>query len=492
MSARRQIVLVLGFALLLRLFAYALFGGILHADEIYQYAEQAHRLVFGQGVVPWEYRAGIRSWLFPGLLAGVMEAARPLGSGPVVQNAAVAAFLSLLSLPGVACCMLWGRRAAGAAGGLAAGVLAAGWSENVLISIHPLLDGVGADCLVPGVFLLERAASGASRAGLLRAGALLGLTLAVRLQLAPAVFWAWLRLCGTRPRSAALPTLAGMAVPVLLSGLLDWITLGSPFRSIIGYVTYNNQGAADYFGVDPWFHYGHMLLWATQWLFPLLAVCACMGAARLPLLLELAAIILLSFSAVPHKEFRFILPALPFLLTLTGVGIAAMAARLRRPYAVGAACMLLCLVHPFLAGSTQYWLRGQAMVAEMHRAAADPAACALAMVSPKSPSILFLAGGTTHLRPGMQLVSFDPDTPKGHIAGFDYAIAPVTISLAPWGMTQIECRPAPQSQETATAFCLWHNPNGCDGTRLPPLHLPDPPFFTLRPWPPPLQLTTKK
>ena len=38
-------------------------------DELFQYLEQAHRLVFGYGLVPWEFRFGVRSWITPGLIS---------------------------------------------------------------------------------------------------------------------------------------------------------------------------------------------------------------------------------------------------------------------------------------------------------------------------------------------------------------------------------------------------------------------------------------
>src|SRR5256885_510216 len=40
-------------------------------DEVFQATEQAHRLVFGYGLVPWEFQLGMRSWLLPGAAAGV-------------------------------------------------------------------------------------------------------------------------------------------------------------------------------------------------------------------------------------------------------------------------------------------------------------------------------------------------------------------------------------------------------------------------------------
>ena len=39
---------------------------VLHLDEIMQYLEPAHRLVFGNSVTHWEYFYGARSWLSRG------------------------------------------------------------------------------------------------------------------------------------------------------------------------------------------------------------------------------------------------------------------------------------------------------------------------------------------------------------------------------------------------------------------------------------------
>src|SRR5262249_20954686 len=43
--------------------------GIYWPDEIYQSLEPAHRLVFGYGLVAWEFVQGARSWLLAGALA---------------------------------------------------------------------------------------------------------------------------------------------------------------------------------------------------------------------------------------------------------------------------------------------------------------------------------------------------------------------------------------------------------------------------------------
>ena len=46
---------ILAVAALLRILAFNSFSAH-HPDELIQYLEQAHRIVFGYGVVPWEFR----------------------------------------------------------------------------------------------------------------------------------------------------------------------------------------------------------------------------------------------------------------------------------------------------------------------------------------------------------------------------------------------------------------------------------------------------
>jgi GPI mannosyltransferase 3 len=50
-------------------------------DEVFQTLEQAHRLVFGNGLVPWEFVYGAISSVLPGALATLMVPASLLGGG---------------------------------------------------------------------------------------------------------------------------------------------------------------------------------------------------------------------------------------------------------------------------------------------------------------------------------------------------------------------------------------------------------------------------
>ena len=63
-------------ALTARLLPVFIYPSLNYPDEIFQSVEQAHRLVYGNGLIPWEFVYGTRSWFLPGVIAGLMEFAR--------------------------------------------------------------------------------------------------------------------------------------------------------------------------------------------------------------------------------------------------------------------------------------------------------------------------------------------------------------------------------------------------------------------------------
>jgi len=472
-----KLALLLLLALALRLAAFAAFGGIVHADEVFQYTEQAHRLVFGQGLIPWEFRLGIRNWLFPGMLAGVMELARPLGDGPAVQNTAIALFMALASLPSLACAYCWGRRAAGEAAGLASFALVAAWPDMLLAGVHPLIDSIGADALIPALYLLDRARGPVAD---WRGGALLGLALALRPQFAPVAGLAALSCVWRRPPNAWWQAALASCVAPLIAGGLDWAVLGAPFASYLRYVAVNRAGAANFYGVSPWYEYLLVLPFSAGFLILPLAVWAWMGGRRLPFVAACAGTILLGFSLVTHKEFRFVLAAYPLLLTLCGTGAAVLAQRLcgalgvaEKPWhgpALALGCATISLINAPYVPASKLWLRGIGMVAAEHRISADPHACAVAITP---PSLWYLTGGYTHLRPGIRITGFTPgdlDT-----SGFDYALAGPTTDLTAYGLTRTECWRNMLPSEALPQVCLWHRDVPCRPGAA--LVLPDPAFL---------------
>src|SRR3974390_2604093 len=124
--------LILLLAFLLRLYVAVSFPNINHPDEVFQYIEQAHRLVFKYGFIPWEYRDAIRSWLVPGFLAGLLKIFAILGvSQPSIYLFLVAATLSALSLSVVFIGFLWGLRTQGTVAGIITATVCAVWYELI-------------------------------------------------------------------------------------------------------------------------------------------------------------------------------------------------------------------------------------------------------------------------------------------------------------------------------------------------------------------------
>lgn len=305
-----------------------------HPDELFQYYEQAHRIAFGSGVVPWEYRDGIRSWLLPGILAGLMKLSAPIG-GSVTYFALSKALWSTVSLGVVAVAFLWGRHAAGLLAGLVGAAIAAIWFELVYFGPAALTESIGAAALFAGAYLLTTAES-EDRRRLFWAGLLLGTAFAFRFHLGPALLVAAIVGCRGDGRRWGR-AIVGAAIPILALALLDWLTLGWPLQSVFKNFWINIvEERSHNYGVMPlWFYVTEYLDVWRWWSVPLvlLAVWGAFGRdadgrrtlSRSTMLWAVPLAVVLSHSLVAHKEYRFVLPALPFILTLAAIGSARLA-----------------------------------------------------------------------------------------------------------------------------------------------------------------------
>ena len=204
---------------------------LIWSDEIYQVVEPAHRLVYGTGLTAWEYAVGMRSWLFPGVIAGVLWVGRLFGSDPAFKQIPVQLFMVLCSLIPVTVAYRWGERLDGARGGVIVGGFVALWVDLLYFAAHPLSDVFAADVFMAALYAALPLTTAPGPRRLLIAGLLFGLTFVLRIQLGPALLVAAIFACGRDLRSwRAL--ISGGTVILLAAGLLDWITLGTPFRSI--------------------------------------------------------------------------------------------------------------------------------------------------------------------------------------------------------------------------------------------------------------------
>jgi hypothetical protein len=121
--------------------------------------------------------------------------------------------------------------------------------------------------------------------------------------------------------------LVGAAATSAAASMLDTATLGYPFASVWRNLIYNvYYGASSTFGVEGWSFYllGELGVWGGGAL--TLVLLAALGARRMPLLLAVAVATVAVHSAVAHKEYRFIYPAVLLVMTLAGIGLAQVAA----------------------------------------------------------------------------------------------------------------------------------------------------------------------
>ena len=317
----RPLPTVLALALAVRLFVALHFPNIIAPDEVFQFLEQAHRLVFGQGVVPWEYQVGLRCWLIPLALAGPMALAHWLDPDPMAGLRLIRVLLCLAALPIVHCAARWGGAAYGARGAWIAGLFAALWPDLWLMAPHPLEEVLAADALVPAVYLILAESGGTGR--VVAAAMLLGLAFTLRLQLAPAVAIAGIVLC-KRDLSRWRLALLAAALPVVVAGMLDWFTWGQPFRSFWLNIWLNLVlgVAKQSFGASPPGYFIGMMGIDWLWTLPVFLFLVWRGARRRTLPAVMALAILLTHSLIAHKEFRFVFPAIALVVPLAGLGLA--------------------------------------------------------------------------------------------------------------------------------------------------------------------------
>jgi len=331
-------ILLLAFGLRLA-FAFSV-PSVAYPDEHFQTLEPAHRLAYGYGVVTWEWREGIRSWAFPALVAGLMRATQWMGAGSSGYLTAITLLLSLVSLTAVWFAFRWTQSARGDGGvpdarngrradvapAMIAGLGCAAWFDLVYFAPHPLAEVVAAHVLLPALWIGAYGTGMSERRRMLLAGFGCGLAVALRMQLAPAVVVAALYFCGRDGRRdwrGKVPWLAlGMALPLGVFGMVDWATWGLPFQSFwMNFAQNVIAGRSLIYGTAPWYRYLALLFDRSGAVLLLAAV----GTRRSPFLGAIAAVMIASHSVFAHKEFRFIYPVLPILVTLAALGVAEIA-----------------------------------------------------------------------------------------------------------------------------------------------------------------------
>ncbi len=290
---------------------------VIHPDEIMQYLEQAHRLVFGSGVVYWEFFYGARSWLMPGLAAIALGICSILGlDSPFYYIAAVKLLFCLLSLLIPWGMYVFGRRHFGENTARIALIAGAFWYELVGFAHKPMTEFVATGLLFALLAAIPLSA-GESRKRFIAAGILGVLLVAVRFQYAPAAALIMLAVFLRGGPKAKLHMFLAASGTAVIVGLMETITWGAPFYSYYFNFRMNlDVGAAREGESEAWIMPLWLLLSSCG-----LAVVAVFGVPghfrRRMFVAAIALLILLPHMAQHHREYRFIFAVIPLWLLLS-------------------------------------------------------------------------------------------------------------------------------------------------------------------------------
>jgi hypothetical protein len=430
------------------------FPNLFHPDEIFQTLEPAHRLAYGYGVVTWEWLDGVRSWVFPAFLAGVMRATDWAGPGSSGYLWGTTVVLSLISLSTIWFGYAWARRASGTQAAIIAAGACSIYFGLVYFAPKALNEVVATHLLLPGLYLGVYAEKIGEKKRLFLAGLLCGLAAMLRIQLLPSVFFAVAYFCYPYWRRRIPVVLAGLSLPVLAFGLVDNVTWSYPWQSSIRYFQVNLiAGRGLGFEHMPWYWYLRALLILIGPAVLLLWH----GARKSPFLAYFALAVVGSHSLIAHKEIRFIYPVLPVALTLASIGavevVSDWKARTKRTIspkstiAFGLVFFILSSISIFIL--CHKWYRTNGGIAAMDRLSQDSALCGVGIYQ----FYWWHSGGYVHLHRNVPMM---PITSSAQLLrdapSFNALLAPQHISGIPTAFKTSECW---------NDVCLLQREGGC-------------------------------
>ena len=315
--------------------------GVYWPDEVYQSLEPAHWLVYGYGLLPWEFVDGMRNWAFPGLVAALLKSCQMAGiDDPRTYISVVKLVFSAISLACAAGTYMLARAYAAGRNEAAAGAaLCALLAPFIYFAPRAMSESASALPVVLGFALALSPAAG--RARTIAGASLVGLSVLFRLQAGVFAVALLLILLARRQTGRAIEALGTLVVFAVLFGWIDHLAwsgvpgtrLDGWFHSAFTYLQFNLiEGNAANWGTSPWSYYFTALWNAAPFAMLLAAGLAILAWRPAAGLLATTAIFIALHVAVPHKELRFIVPALPLLCALVGIGLTALpAGRWRMP-----------------------------------------------------------------------------------------------------------------------------------------------------------------
>jgi phosphatidylinositol glycan class B len=435
------LIAIFAIALLLRVAAAIHFPNIEWGDEIFNTIEPAHRLAYHYGVVDWEWREGVRSWVFPAFLAGVMRATDWMGPGSLGYLRAIAVVLSLLSLTTVWFGCAWAKRAGGNVAAMIAAGACATWYDLVYFSPKTLIEVLATNFLLPGLYFGMYGDESSERKRLFLAGLLLGLAVSLRIQLAPAVGFAFLYFCYKNWRTRGPAMFMGLLLPVVVFGLVDAVTWSYPFQSFLRYFWAAAVQERNLFGqTEPWYWY--LLVLAVRF-FPL-CVLALVGVRRSPFLGWVVLIIVAFHSVIPHKELRYMYAVMPIVITLAALGFVELAEDFNTwgkwvlsSRAIVIAGLVLCsCTSALFAWRSPRWTHSSGSLIAMNTLSQDSSVCGVGLYKLS----WIYSGGYSHLHRNVPIVLVLRDAELEEQApSFNALVAGGSFSDQKLGFTSAGC-----------------------------------------------------
>lgn len=313
---QKPFFLLICYGLFLRVFL-ALSGDfLLVPDEVMQYLEQGHRITYGYGLIPWEYRLGIRPLIIPYFIAFWLRFFSYFGfNQPTSYIPAIKIIFCIFSMSIPLGMYQFCKQNYSKNTGYIALFLGCSWYELVMTAHKPLSEIFSTELMFLGLYFFNR-----TQTKYLYLGTLFScFAIAVRPHVVPAIIIFFVYYYYQKPKKVTINGLAIIIVSVLIIGLFEYLTMGSPWLSYLLYLYYNiNLNIASGFGVLPMNGYFLMFLVTSVGLFYVAIIHAVnpdnIKKNMLPVLIIFT--ILGLHSLIPHKEYRFIYPAIPFWLII--------------------------------------------------------------------------------------------------------------------------------------------------------------------------------
>ncbi len=457
----------------------------LHNDEVGQYLEQAHRLVFGYGHIPWEYRVEMRSWLMPLLLVG------PMKMGGILSPDTIA-YIYWPKLLVAACSLsiLWAAwrfgRAVSITHAWVAFFVAAFWYEFSFFGAHAITEPMAVAAILPAAALLLTGQP--QRRDLVIGGFLLCIGVILRFHYGPAVamigvFALWGHI---RERIGFL--VIGGLVAVATSSLVD-IAFGQiPFQWIVTNFEYNIvHDVASRYGVSPFNGYLSEYIRHWGWALFLILLCIIPAIKYYPGLFCAAILNLLVHSLIGHKEYRFIYFTTAIFIMLAAIGTVEIAKWIIQRFAPKVPSWAVFAVIPLWIGTSatlaateprsDNWTNLNASMALTSKAGRIAGTCGFAF----EYSDFWTSGAFAALHRNVPFYlekAFDPAISKTGVplkasAGYNSAVGPETMeTILPKTYQKLECR-APGGEKASSVYapgttriCLFHRPGPCNSQGL--------------------------